>query len=247
MRPARRSFDLEVDGEFTGGCADSGFASGVGTPTICAVGPVGGKAHSPEEFMEVDTLVPRAQTLALAVAAADLSLHCHAPIYDRLLPHIAFPPLSNEFHDQRTVFADTSSMALSLPTASSSRRCASTAPTTAPPTDWHLGHLGMLANSGAALVIVEATARRAARPHHARLHRALFGRQRGRAGARHRALQAHRHREVRHPARACRPQGLLAAAVGGRRRAASRIRTRGRPSGRPPIAVRRRTGTRRAR
>ena len=52
---------------FTGGCADSGFASATGAPTICGVGPVGGKGHTPEEFMEVDTLVPRAQALALAI------------------------------------------------------------------------------------------------------------------------------------------------------------------------------------
>ena len=52
---------------FTGGCADSGFAAATGAPTICGVGPVGGKGHTPEEFMEVDTLVPRAQALALAV------------------------------------------------------------------------------------------------------------------------------------------------------------------------------------
>jgi glutamate carboxypeptidase len=60
--------DLKVEGEFTGGCADSGFTAGVGTPTICAVGPVGGKAHTPDEYLVVDSLVPRAQTLALAVA-----------------------------------------------------------------------------------------------------------------------------------------------------------------------------------
>jgi glutamate carboxypeptidase len=59
---------IKVAGEFTGGCADSGFTSGVGTPTVCAVGPVGGKAHTPEEFLVVDSMVPRAQTLALAVA-----------------------------------------------------------------------------------------------------------------------------------------------------------------------------------
>jgi glutamate carboxypeptidase len=56
-----------VKGEFTGGCADSGFAAAVGAPVVCAVGPVGGKAHSPEEYLEVDTLVPRAQTLALSI------------------------------------------------------------------------------------------------------------------------------------------------------------------------------------
>jgi glutamate carboxypeptidase len=58
---------LDVPGEFTGGCADSGFAAATGVPTICGVGPVGGKAHSPEEYMEIETMVPRAQALALAI------------------------------------------------------------------------------------------------------------------------------------------------------------------------------------
>jgi glutamate carboxypeptidase len=56
-----------VEGEFAG-CADSGFTSAVGCPTICAIGPVGGRAHSPEEYLEIDSLVPRAQGLALAIA-----------------------------------------------------------------------------------------------------------------------------------------------------------------------------------
>ena len=58
---------FKTEGEFTGGCADSGFTAGVGTPTICAVGPVGGKAHSPDEFLRIDSLVPRAQACARAV------------------------------------------------------------------------------------------------------------------------------------------------------------------------------------
>jgi glutamate carboxypeptidase len=52
---------------FTGGCADSGFAAATGTPTICGVGPVGSRAHSPDEYLEIETLVPRAQALALAI------------------------------------------------------------------------------------------------------------------------------------------------------------------------------------
>ena len=74
---AKRLFEIYVnaaadtgfrtDGEFTGGCADSGFTAGVGTPTICAVGPVGGKAHSPDEFLRIDTMVPRAQAAARAI------------------------------------------------------------------------------------------------------------------------------------------------------------------------------------
>ena len=30
--------------------------SGVGTPTICAVGPIGSKAHTPDEYLVVDSL-----------------------------------------------------------------------------------------------------------------------------------------------------------------------------------------------
>ena len=54
-------------GEFSGGCADSGFTAAVGTPTICGVGPVGGLAHTAEEYLELDSIVPRAQALALAI------------------------------------------------------------------------------------------------------------------------------------------------------------------------------------
>jgi glutamate carboxypeptidase len=56
---------------FTGGCADSGFAAATGTPTICGVGAVGGRAHSPDEYLEIETLVPRAQALAMAVLRLD--------------------------------------------------------------------------------------------------------------------------------------------------------------------------------
>ena len=56
-----------VDGEFAGGCADSGFTAAVGTPTICSVGPVGGNPHTPLEYLDLDSIVPRAQALALAI------------------------------------------------------------------------------------------------------------------------------------------------------------------------------------
>ncbi|MFN3449319.1 MAG: M20 family metallopeptidase [Roseococcus sp.] len=62
---------LSVEGEFSGGCADSGFTAQQGAPTLCAVGPVGGLAHSPEEYLEVASLVPRAQTLARAILRLD--------------------------------------------------------------------------------------------------------------------------------------------------------------------------------
>jgi glutamate carboxypeptidase len=58
---ARVGFD--VDGEFTGGCSDAGFTASLGIPTLCGVGPVGGKAHTDGEYCCLDTLVPRAQAL----------------------------------------------------------------------------------------------------------------------------------------------------------------------------------------
>ena len=66
-----KKLGVTVEGEFSGGCADSGFTAGVGTPTLCATGPVGGNAHSPEEYLEVASIVPRAQALALSIARAD--------------------------------------------------------------------------------------------------------------------------------------------------------------------------------
>ena len=74
---SRRIFDLYVEGsadlgwtvggEYTGGSADSGFTAQVGCPTLCATGPVGGKAHSPDEYCRLDTLVPRAKAVALTI------------------------------------------------------------------------------------------------------------------------------------------------------------------------------------
>jgi glutamate carboxypeptidase len=70
-RDSAREAGFETMGEFTGGCADSGFTAAMGAPTICGVGPVGGRAHSPEEYLEVSTLVPRAQALARAILRLD--------------------------------------------------------------------------------------------------------------------------------------------------------------------------------
>lgn len=58
---------FSVEGEFTGGGADSGLTASVGIPTICGVGPVGGHPHTEREFCELATFVPRAQAVALAI------------------------------------------------------------------------------------------------------------------------------------------------------------------------------------
>jgi glutamate carboxypeptidase len=74
---SKRLFDLYADcgralgatitAIFTGGCSDAGFSAGVGAPTICAVGPIGARTHSPDEFVELGSIVSRAQILALTV------------------------------------------------------------------------------------------------------------------------------------------------------------------------------------
>lgn len=62
-----RALGAKIAGIFTGGCSDAGFSAGVGAPTICAVGPIGARTHSPDEYVELGSIVPRAQVLALTV------------------------------------------------------------------------------------------------------------------------------------------------------------------------------------
>ncbi len=66
-RAAAAETGFDPSGEFSGGCADSGFTAAMGAPTLCAIGPVGGKAHTPEEYLELASLVPRAQAVARAI------------------------------------------------------------------------------------------------------------------------------------------------------------------------------------
>ncbi len=66
-RDAAASYGISVTAEFTGGCADSGFTAAQGCPTLCSIGPIGGMAHTPDEFLEIESIVPAAQALALSV------------------------------------------------------------------------------------------------------------------------------------------------------------------------------------
>ncbi len=68
-RECARAVGFSVEGEFSGGCADSGFTAALGVPTLCSTGPVGGKGHTPEEYVELATLVPRARAAARTVLA----------------------------------------------------------------------------------------------------------------------------------------------------------------------------------
>jgi glutamate carboxypeptidase len=66
-RAAASDLGFAVNAEATGACADSGFAAAAGAAALCGVGPVGGNAHSPTEYIDVETIVPRAQALALTI------------------------------------------------------------------------------------------------------------------------------------------------------------------------------------
>jgi glutamate carboxypeptidase len=68
-RAAAAQAGFTVAGEFTGGCADSGFTAALGVPSLCGLGPVGGRAHTEAEFCRLETLVPRARALALTLAS----------------------------------------------------------------------------------------------------------------------------------------------------------------------------------
>jgi glutamate carboxypeptidase len=55
----------------TGGASDANTTAGLGIPTLDGLGPIGGSDHSPAEYLEVDSIVPRTTLFAgllLAVA-----------------------------------------------------------------------------------------------------------------------------------------------------------------------------------
>jgi glutamate carboxypeptidase len=55
---------FETKDTATGGASDANTTSGMGVPSIDGLGPIGGMNHSPEEYLEVDSIVPRTTLLA---------------------------------------------------------------------------------------------------------------------------------------------------------------------------------------
>jgi glutamate carboxypeptidase len=54
----------------TGGVSYANLLAGMGLPVLDGLGPVGGLDHSPREYIEIDSIVPRTALLALIVARA---------------------------------------------------------------------------------------------------------------------------------------------------------------------------------
>ncbi len=53
----------------TGGASDANTTAGMGVPTIDGLGPIGGYDHSPDEYLETASIVPRTTLLAALIAA----------------------------------------------------------------------------------------------------------------------------------------------------------------------------------
>jgi glutamate carboxypeptidase len=53
----------------TGGASDANTTSGMGVASIDGLGPIGGMDHSPEEYLEVDSIVPRTTLVAALLLA----------------------------------------------------------------------------------------------------------------------------------------------------------------------------------
>ena len=64
-----RELGFEVRHAPTGGISDANYASGFGYPALDGLGPVGGLDHSPNEYMEKDSIAPRTALLAGLIAS----------------------------------------------------------------------------------------------------------------------------------------------------------------------------------
>ncbi len=61
---AARELNFEVEDAATGGASDANMIAGVGVPVLDGLGPVGGLDHSPDEYIEAESIVPRIALLA---------------------------------------------------------------------------------------------------------------------------------------------------------------------------------------
>jgi glutamate carboxypeptidase len=52
----------------TGGASDANHIAALGTPVLDGLGPIGQQAHSPDEYLDIDSIVPRTALLAGLIA-----------------------------------------------------------------------------------------------------------------------------------------------------------------------------------
>jgi glutamate carboxypeptidase len=66
---AAAELGFAVKGASTGGASDASFVAAEGVPVLDGLGPIGGLDHSPEEYIELDSITPRTALLAKLIAA----------------------------------------------------------------------------------------------------------------------------------------------------------------------------------
>jgi glutamate carboxypeptidase len=59
---------FKVNHAATGGISDANYASGFGLPILDGLGPIGDLDHSPDEYIELDSIAPRAALVAGLIA-----------------------------------------------------------------------------------------------------------------------------------------------------------------------------------
>jgi glutamate carboxypeptidase len=64
LRSVGTQLGLSFQDVQTGGTSDGNFVSEMGIPTLDGLGPIGGRDHSPDEYLEVDSIVQRTALLA---------------------------------------------------------------------------------------------------------------------------------------------------------------------------------------
>ncbi len=66
---AARELGFSVRGARTGGASDASLAAAEGKPVLDGLGPIGGLDHSPDEYIELSSVVPRTALLAKLIIA----------------------------------------------------------------------------------------------------------------------------------------------------------------------------------
>lgn len=63
-RDSARELGFEINDVATGGASDANVLASLGVPVLDGLGPIGGLDHSPDEYIEADSLAPRAAIVA---------------------------------------------------------------------------------------------------------------------------------------------------------------------------------------
>lgn len=69
-RDVAGALGFELGDAATGGASDANTTSAAGVPTLDGLGPIGGREHSPEEWLDLNSVVPRVSLLAGLLAGA---------------------------------------------------------------------------------------------------------------------------------------------------------------------------------